>query len=71
MNKLLIFGGFFLLMGMSYSSDTKVFVCISPNSKIFHIDENCPALKRCKHDVIEVSKTVAIGEYHRVLCGDE
>lgn len=56
---------------MSNSSDKKVYVCISPNEKVYHIDENCPALKRCKHDIIEVTKVDAIGEYKRVLCGDE
>lgn len=71
MNKLILFIILFASLGMSNSSDKKVYVCISPNEKVYHIDENCPALKRCKHDIIEVTKVDAIGEYKRVLCGDE
>ena len=56
---------------MTNSSDKTVYVCISPNEKVYHVDKNCPALKRCKHDIIEVTKVDAIGEYKRVLCGDE
>ena len=71
MNKLILFIILFASLGMSNSSGKKVYVCISPNEKVYHIDENCPALKRCKHDIIEVAKVDAIGEYKRVLCSDE
>ena len=71
MNKAILFVILFSSLGMSNSFDKKVFVCISPNEKVYHLDENCPALKRCKHDVIVVAKTEAVGEYHRVLCENE
>ena len=71
MNKLILFIILFASVGMTNSSGKNVYVCISPNEKVYHIDENCPALKRCKHDIIEVTKADAIGEYKRVLCSDE
>jgi len=68
MNKAILIVILFSSLGMASFLDEKVFVCISPNEKVYHIDEKCPALKRCKHDIIEVTKVGAIGEYHRVLC---
>ena len=71
MNKAILFVILFLSLGISHSSDQMVYMCISPNEKVFHLDEKCPALKRCKHDIIEITKVDAVGEYHRVLCEDE
>lgn len=56
---------------MSHSSYKKVYVCISPNFKIYDLDEQCPTMKRCKLDVILLMKADAITEYYRILCENE
>jgi len=71
MAKLVLFLILLFPVEFSNSSDKKVYVCISPNEKVYHNDKNCASLLRCKHDVIEVPKVDAIGKYKRVLCEDE
>ncbi len=71
MAKLVLFLILMFPVEFSNSSDKKVYVCISPNEKVYHYDKGCASLLRCKQDIIEIPKLDAIGKYKRVLCGDE
>lgn len=59
-----------LLILFSSTEDAKVFICDSPSSEVYHVDENCEALKRCKHEVKEITLEEA-KDLERRLCGFE
>jgi hypothetical protein len=48
-----------------------VYICVSKNSKVYHLDEECFALKNCKHEIKAVSLEEAQDAYGRRLCGHE
>lgn len=58
-----------LLLFAKRDNDT-VFICDSPSSEVYHLDENCQGLKKCKHEVKTVTLEKA-KELKRRLCGFE
>jgi hypothetical protein len=52
-------------------SDTTVYICDSENSKAYHMNKDCFALRNCKHEIRAVSKYDAVNTYGRKLCGHE
>lgn len=43
----------------------EVFLCNSSGSTVYHVQEDCSALKRCKAKILAVTEAVAIKEYGR------
>lgn len=72
-------GGLFflssLVLFLSYSCDNKetgsVYICLSKGAYAYHQNSNCKGIKRCSHEIREVSLEEAKGEYDRQLCGFE
>jgi hypothetical protein len=61
---------FAFLVLCSNPEDSTVFICDSPSSEVYPLDENCEGLKRCKHEV----KTIPLDEVkslERRWCGFE
>ncbi len=49
---------------------TKVFICNSFSSKVYHLNKNCYQLKKCNDSIIRVSLHKA-KNYARVYCKNE
>ncbi len=61
----------FLVVLMSFTIPTTVYICLSPGAKKYHYDRGCRGLNNCTHEVKAVSKGSAEGEYGLELCGWE
>jgi hypothetical protein len=48
-----------------------VYLCMGPQSKVYHKIENCRGLAHCSTKLIQVSLGDAVNKYHRRLCGFE
>lgn len=46
-----------------------VYVCTSNSAKTYHLDRNCPRLKNCSEDILEVTRKKA-RENERIVCSD-
>jgi hypothetical protein len=46
-----------------------VYVCSSNSAKTYHTDRNCPRLKNCSSDILEVTRRKA-RENERIICSD-
>lgn len=46
-----------------------VYVCTSNSAKTYHTDRNCPRLKNCSSDILEVTRKKA-RENERIICSD-
>ena len=53
------------------SSDSKAYICNNQKTEVYHLDKDCSALKRCTHEVKEVTESIAINKLHKRLCGRE
>ncbi|ESU22824.1 hypothetical protein FEDK69T_17270 [Flavobacterium enshiense DK69] len=51
-------------------SSANVYICVSPNAKKYHYNENCRGLSNCKHEIKKVSKSEALDK-GLGLCGWE
>ncbi|MDB5257953.1 MAG: hypothetical protein JWM14_2648 [Chitinophagaceae bacterium] len=60
-----------LLVLMSFTIPTTVYICLSPGAKKYHYDRDCRGLGNCTHEIKAVSKGSAEGEYGLELCGWE
>jgi hypothetical protein len=58
------------LLGFTTQDNPTVFICDSAASEVYHLDEKCEGLQRCKHEIKKISKEEAIAKKHR-LCGYE
>lgn len=58
------------LLGFTVQENPLVFICDSPASEVYHLDENCQGLQKCKHEIKKISKEEAIARKRR-LCGFE
>ena len=76
--KPLLFTLSLLLANASIGNDTNVYICVSKNAKVYHIDKDCHGLARCTHEVRKVtlseiaerSRSGQDKQKHR-LCGYE
>ncbi|QCR21280.1 thermonuclease family protein [Pontibacter sp. SGAir0037] len=52
----------------------QVYICDSSGSAVYHLDQNCSVLKRCKAEMLTITEASAIREYNRRLdktCGSK
>lgn len=60
----------FLLVLMSFTIPTTVYICLSPGAKKYHYDRGCRGLNNCTHEI----KSVSVGDAESRgldLCGWE
>jgi hypothetical protein len=57
-----------LLLTLSFTSSTTVFVCDSETSIAYHASRSCKGLNRCTHTIISVSENDAINRYGKRAC---
>jgi len=60
-----------LVVLMSFTIPTTVYICLSPGAKKYHYNRSCRGLNNCTHEIKSVSKGSAEGEYGLELCGWE
>lgn len=53
-----------------FTSQSKVYICNSPNAKKYHYNENCRGLNSCKHEIqkVTIKEAQSLG---LTLCGWE
>ena len=64
-NSLIIFA--LLTIGFVAPAKKKVFICTDPKSQIFHLEELCKELEKCKFEVKEIKENEANDQEKR-LC---
>jgi hypothetical protein len=64
-NSLIIF--VFIFLGYTVTPNKKVFICTDPKSQIYHLEELCKDLEKCKFDIKEVKENEAKDQEKR-LC---
>ena len=64
-NSLIIFA--LLSIGFTAPAKKKVFICTDPNSQVFHLEELCKDLEKCKFEVKEIKESEA-NEQEKRLC---
>jgi hypothetical protein len=57
-----------LLLTLSFTSSTTVFVCDSETSVAYHASRSCKGLNRCTHTIISVTENDAINRYVKRAC---
>lgn len=57
-----------LFASVSFKPAGNVFICISKGSKAYHSSKTCSGIKRCTHEVREVTLNDAKNNYGRVAC---
>jgi len=62
---------FLLLTALATGDSTTVYICVSKNSKAYHLKKDCFALKNCTHEIRAVSQYEAENTHGRKLCGHE
>lgn len=50
------------------TGDEIVYLCNSKTSEVYHTNRQCKALKKCSHEIIEVTKADAINKYGKRAC---
>lgn len=60
----------FPLILLIFSTESKVYICDSGNSKVFHSNKHCPRLNKCKYKTITMSQSSAINDGYR-KCKDK
>jgi hypothetical protein len=45
-----------------------VYICNNGQTSVYHVSKNCSAIKRCTHDILEVSEPEAVNKYHLRKC---
>ena len=48
--------------------ETTVYICSNGKTSVYHVSKTCNAVKRCTHDILQVSETDAIKKYHLRKC---
>jgi hypothetical protein len=48
--------------------EATVYICDSKSSYAYHSGKSCSGIKKCKHDVLSVSKSEAVNTYGRRAC---
>lgn len=71
MNFAFLLSVLFMLTGSAESDSKTVYICVSPNATSYHYSKSCQGIKRCTHEIKEVSIEKAVNEYGRKLCGYE
>ncbi len=51
------------LLVYSPQDNPTVFICDSASLEVYHLDEKCEGLQRCKHDILKISKEEAMAMY--------
>jgi hypothetical protein len=64
-NSLIVFA--LLIIGLSAPTKKKVFICTDPKSQIYHLEEICKDLEKCKFEVKEVKENEA-KDQEKILC---
>jgi hypothetical protein len=64
-NSLIIFA--LITLGFATPAQKKVFICTDPKSQIYHYQELCKELEKCKFDIKEVKENEAKDQEKR-LC---
>ena len=57
-----------LLILISFSSESSVYVCDSSTSVAYHSSSDCRGLNKCTHTIIRVSQNDAINKYGKRAC---
>ncbi len=57
-----------LLISLSFTSSTTVYVCDSNTSVAYHSNRSCKGLNRCAHTIISVTENDAITRYGKRAC---
>jgi hypothetical protein len=57
-----------LLISLSFTLSTTVYVCDSNTSVAYHSNRSCKGLNRCTHTIISVSENDAINRYGKRAC---
>jgi hypothetical protein len=47
---------------------SNVYVCNNGKTEVYHVNKNCSALKRCSHEIKEVSESDAINKRQLRKC---
>ncbi|MCE3228501.1 MAG: hypothetical protein K0S32_3052 [Bacteroidetes bacterium] len=50
------------------TTETSVYICDSESAYAYHGKSTCGGLKRCKQEVLKVTKTDAVNKYGRQAC---
>lgn len=45
-----------------------VYICNNGKTQVYHVNKNCSALKRCTHEIKEVSESDAINKWKLRKC---
>lgn len=56
-----------LCLSFKPASDT-VHICNNKNTSVYHVSKSCKALTKCKHEIINVTKTDAVNKYGKRAC---
>lgn len=59
-----------ILSVLTFSNDSKVFICDSENSVAYHLTKDCRGLNACQEEIVEVTQENAL-ERELKLCGWE
>lgn len=57
-----------LFISVSFTPPNKVFICVSKGSKAYHSSKSCRGIKKCTHEIREVTLSDAKNTYGRVSC---
>ncbi len=60
----------FILLFLFTPENPELYICDNQTSEVYHLDQNCEALKRCTHEVNQITRGKA-KELERRLCGFE
>jgi hypothetical protein len=47
---------------------TTVYICNNGKTEVYHVSKDCSSVKRCTHEIKEVSETDAINKYQLRKC---
>jgi hypothetical protein len=64
-NSLIIFA--LIAIGLNLPVKKKVFICTDPKSQIYHLEELCKELEKCKFEIKEIKENEA-NEQEKRLC---
>lgn len=53
---------------IAFSTQSRVWVCVSPTAVAYHSSKTCAGLQRCTHAVVSTTKDSAVNYYHHRAC---
>lgn len=70
MKRLLFIAVTAILFSFTSTGDSTVYMCNNGKTEVYHIDYECRAMKKCTHDIVELTLVQAKKKGLR-LCGYE